>query len=74
MFTVRIRGREKMKILKNIWFSCKNWKNVAMIDGDGSWRWTMKSMRNQKVAKTNGETKNFEGRMSTKSEIVKKPL
>ena len=45
-----------------------------MIDGDGSWRWTMKSMQNEKVAKTSGENKNFEGRMCTKNEIVKKTL
>ena len=43
-----------------------------MIDGDGSPRWTMKSMQNENVAKTSGENKNFEGRMIAKSEIVKK--
>ena len=43
-----------------------------MIDGDGSWRWTKNSMQNEKVAKTIGEIKNFEGRMFAKSEIVKK--
>ena len=43
-----------------------------MIGGDGSSRWTMKSMRNEKVAKTSGESKNFEGRMIAKSEIIKK--
>ena len=59
-------------IEKNVGFSCKNWKNVAMIHGDGSWGWTMKSMQNEKVAKTSGENKNFEGRMFAKSEIVKK--
>ena len=32
----------------------------------------MKSMQNQKVAKTIGESKNFEGRMVAKSEILKK--
>ena len=32
----------------------------------------MKSMQNQKVAKTSGESKNFEGRMVAKSEIIKK--
>ena len=31
----------------------------------------MKSMQNQNVSKTNGENKNFEGRMAAKSEIVK---
>ena len=31
-----------------------------MIDGDGSSRWTMKSMQNEKVAKTSGGSKNFE--------------
>ncbi len=45
-----------------------------MIDGDGSWRWTKNSMQNEKVAKTSGENKNFEGRMFAKSEIVKKRL
>ena len=45
-----------------------------MIDGDGSSRWTMTSMQNEKVAKTSGESKNFEGRMATKSEIIKKQL
>ena len=29
-------------------------------------------MQNEKVAKTNGESKDFEGRMFAKSEIVKK--
>ena len=29
-------------------------------------------MQNEKVAKTSGESKNFEGRMIAKSEIVKK--
>ena len=47
-------------------------QDVAMIDGDGSWRWTMKSMQNQKVAKTNGESNIFEGRMVARSEIIKK--
>ena len=42
-----------------------------MIDGDGSSRWTMKSMQNEKVAKTNGESKNFEGHMFAKNEIIK---
>ena len=32
----------------------------------------MKSMQNEKVAKTSGESKNFEGRMVAKSEIIKK--
>ncbi len=45
-----------------------------MIDGDGSSRRTMKSMQNENVAKTSGESKNFEGRMIAKSEIVKKRL
>ena len=40
-----------------------------MIDGDGSWGWTMKSMQNEKIAKTIGETKKFEGRIVAKSEI-----
>ena len=31
-------------------------------------------MQTEKVAKTNGENKNFEGRMFAKSEIVKKRL
>ena len=43
-----------------------------MIDGDGSSRRTMKSMQNENVAKTSGESKNFEGRMIAKSESVKK--
>ena len=43
-----------------------------MIDGDGSSRRTMKSMQNENVAKTSGESNNFEGHMITKSEIVKK--
>ena len=34
----------------------------------------MKSMQNEKVAKTNGESNNFEGRMAAKSEIIKKQL
>ena len=34
----------------------------------------MKSMQNEKVAKTSGESKNFEGRMLAKSEIIKKLL
>ena len=42
-----------------------------MIDGDGSWRWTMKTMQNKKVAKIVGETKSFEGRMVAKSEMIK---
>ena len=42
-----------------------------MIDGDGSSRWTMKSMQNQKVAKTSGESKNVEGRTVAKIEIIK---
>ena len=41
-----------------------------MIHGDGSWGWTMKSMQNEKVAKTSGESKNFEGRMVAKSKII----
>ena len=45
-----------------------------MIDGDGAWRRTKNSMQNEKVAKTNGETKNFEGRMFAKSEILKKTI
>ena len=49
-----------------------NRKTVAMIDGDGSSRRTMKSMQNENVAKTSGESKNFEGHMIAKSEIVKK--
>ena len=32
----------------------------------------MKSMQNENVAQTSGESKNFEGRMITQSEIVKK--
>ena len=32
----------------------------------------MKSMQNEKVAKTSGESKNFEGRMVAKNEIIKK--
>ena len=43
-----------------------------MIDGDGSSQWTMKSMQNEKGAKTNVEIKNFKGRMVTKSEIIEK--
>ena len=43
-----------------------------MIDGDGSSLGTMKSMQNEKVAKTSGESNNFEGRMVAKSEIIKK--
>ena len=43
-----------------------------MIDGDGSSRRTMKSMQNQKVAKTKGETNNFEGRPIATCKIVKK--
>jgi len=31
-------------------------------------------MQNEKVAKTSGENKNFEGRMFAKREIVKKPV
>ena len=31
----------------------------------------MKSMQNENVAQTNGENKNFEGRMVAKSEIIK---
>ena len=31
-------------------------------------------MRNEKVAKTSGESNNFEGRMIAKSEIIKKHL
>ena len=31
-------------------------------------------MHNQKVAKTSGESKNFEGRMVAKSEIIKNQL
>ena len=42
-----------------------------MIDGDGWSQGTMKSMQNEKVAKTSGETKNFEGRMVAKSEMLK---
>ena len=45
-----------------------------MIDGDGSSRRTMKSMQNEKVAKTSGESKNFQSRMIAKSEIIKKRL
>ena len=45
-----------------------------MIDGNGSSRWTMKSLQNLIVFKTNGENKNFEGRMVAKSEITKKQL
>ena len=41
-----------------------------MIDGDGSSRGTIKSMQNENVAKTSGESKNFEGRMIAQSEIV----
>ena len=47
---------------------------MAMIDNDGSSRGTMKSMQNENVAQTNGENKNFKGRMVAKSEIVKKQL
>ena len=43
-----------------------------MIDGDGSSRWTKNSMQTENIAKTSGESKNFEGRMCAKSEIVKK--
>ena len=43
-----------------------------MIDNDGSSRGTIKSMQNENVAKTSGESKNFEGHMIAKSEIVKK--
>ena len=32
----------------------------------------MKSVQNEKVAKTIGENKNFEGRMVAKTEIIKK--
>ena len=32
----------------------------------------MKPMQNEKVAKTNGETMTFEGRMVAKSDIIKK--
>ena len=63
-----------MKTLKNMWFSCKNRKHIAMIDGDGPPRRTMKSTQNENVAKTSGESKNFEGRMIAKNEIVKKRL
>ena len=42
-----------------------------MIDGDGTLRWIMKSMQNQKVAKTSGESKNFEGHIVAKSKIIK---
>ena len=45
-----------------------------MIDGDGSSRRTMKSMQNENVAKTSGESKNFEGRMIAKSGTVKKTI
>ena len=45
-----------------------------MSGGDGSSRWTMKSMQNESVAQTNGENKNFEGRMEAKSEILKKTI
>ena len=45
-----------------------------MIDGDRLPRRTMKSMQNEIVAKTNGKSKNFEGRMIAKSEIAKKQL
>ena len=34
----------------------------------------MKSMQNEKVAKTNGESKNFEGRMVAKNLIIEKRL
>ena len=34
----------------------------------------MKSMQNENVAKTNGESKNFEGRMVAKSKIIKQQL
>ena len=34
----------------------------------------MKSMQNEKVAKTSGESKNFEGDMFARSEIIKKLL
>ena len=34
----------------------------------------MKSMQNEKVAKTSGESKNFEGRMVAKREIIKKSM
>ena len=34
----------------------------------------MKSMQNEKAAKTSGESKNFEGRMVAKSAIIKKQL
>ena len=42
-----------------------------MIDGDGASRWTMKSMQNENVAKTNGENKNFEGRTVAQIKIIK---
>ena len=42
-----------------------------MIDGDGSWRRTMKSMQNEKVPEVSGGSKNFEGHKIAKSEIVK---
>ena len=34
----------------------------------------MKPMLNEKVAKTSGDSKNFEGRMIAKSEIIKKTM
>ena len=43
-----------------------------MIDGDGVWRRTMKSMQKEQVAKTSGESKNVQGHMFAKSEIIKK--
>ena len=61
----------QMKTLKNNCFSYKNWKNLAVIDGDGSWRWTKNSMQNEKVVKTSGESNNFEGRRVAKSKIIK---
>ena len=45
-----------------------------MIGGHGSSRWTMKSMQNENVVKTNGENKNFKGRMAATSEIIKKQI
>ena len=61
-----------MKTLeKNIPISCTNEKNIAMNHGDGSWRSTMKSMQNEHVSETIGESNNFEGHITRKKWIVK---
>ena len=45
-----------------------------MIDDDGSSQGSIKSRQNENVAKTIGESKNFEGHMIAKNEIVKNQL